>query len=219
MELIVRLLGFIAIVPLLWAFPSAIRTDFPSEQHHWQDTATEEISTGRYSNCDDGYYVELPNQIVAHGAKPPSPNHGFTIDLADPRSTTDVLGQKLSRYISVENNYNAAELPSLAAIVDDDLKSLEQDKSDFHVLERASTRLDGLNATLLRLRYAEGTETISEVDIVSYRPRGPKGRGDIIYEFRLVTAEDTYSQDKNIFDEILVGFHLTRLPLGACSNG
>jgi hypothetical protein len=218
MELIVRLSGFVAIVPMLWAVPSMIRTDFPIQQHHWRDTATEEIWTQRYSNCDHGYYVDLPDEIVAYGEKPPSPNHGVTIDLAEPLSTS-ALGEKLSRYISIENNYNAAELPSLAAIVDDELKSLEKDKSGFHVLERAPTRLGGLNATLLRLRYTEGTKTISEVEIISYRPPGPKGLGDIVYEFCLVTPEDTYSRDRKTFDDITSGFHLTKLPLGVCSNG
>jgi len=219
MGLIVRLLGFIAIVSLLSALLSVVRTDTQSQQHHWRDTATEEISTGRYSNCDYGYYVDLPNEIVAHEAKPPSPNHGFIIDLAEPDSSADALSKKLARYISVGNIYDAAELPSLAAIVDDELKSLERDKSGFHVLERAPTRLGGLNATLLRLRYTEGIETISEVDIVSYRPRGPNKLGDVIYEFQLVTPEDTYPQDRHVFDEILSGFHLTTLSVGACSNG
>jgi hypothetical protein len=219
LRLIVRLLGFFAIAALLLALPSVNQSAAANPQHHWRDTATEEISTERYSNCDYGYYVDLPHGVVAHGSKPPSPNHGMIIDLIEPTSTTEALGKNLRRYISVGNSYNAAGLPSLAAVVDDNLKSFEQDKSDFHVIERVPTRLDGLDASLLRLRYEEGANRIFGELVISYRRPGPKALGNIVYEFQLITPEDTYSQDSKTFDKLLSGFHLTRLTVGTCSNG
>ena len=205
------------VVAFLWS-PPGCRNCSDNSQHHWQDTAAEQISVQRYSNCDHGYYVDLPDGFVAHGAKPPSPNHGFVINLADPGNTADALSKTLSRRIFVSNTANYQDLPSLNAIVESELHSMKAEATAFRVLERVPTKLGGLDATLVRVRYQVDAQNVDELDIFAYRSPRSGDVGDNIYVLGLITPESMYSSDKEVFDKIRQGFHLTGPTTGSCSN-
>src|ERR1700692_3203107 len=85
-------------------------------KRHWKETASETLWTGRYNNCDYGYYVLLPNGVVGHATLPPSPNHGFLIALPDARTTNYALDRK-ERLIWVDASYNTSDAQSLADLV------------------------------------------------------------------------------------------------------
>lgn len=55
--------------------------------HNWVETRFETIWRKRYTNCDEGYAVDLPSGVIAHDSLPPNPNHGFLISAAAPNTT------------------------------------------------------------------------------------------------------------------------------------
>ena len=202
---------------MLFVKPTECQTANNKASQHWQETVAETIWRGVYSNCDYGYYVDLPVGMVAHSGKPPSSNHGSVIDLAEPSSASP-LATPLSRYIKIWNQYNAANLPSLSAIVDAELKSMRSGDSDFELVGRKVVRLDDLHATSVMVRFKERGVDVAETKVIAYRPPGPAGLGDIIYEISLVTTIENGDEDRATFQKVLLGFHTTALPEGVCVN-
>jgi hypothetical protein len=188
-----------------------------SSHRHWRETAGETIWTQQYSNCDYGYYDVIPDGFIAHAAKAPSSNHGAIIDLADAQDANP-LASPPDRYIRIWNQYNAASLPSLDAIVHDEIESARQDKRGFLVVGKESATLGGLTATIVRMSYIVGSKKEFEIRAIAYRPPGRRGLGDIIYMITLVTTEEAFVEDKGTFDRVVSGFHLTKLSVGSCSN-
>jgi len=185
---------------------------------HWRETDTETIWTGRYSNCDYGYYVTLPAGVVGHGDKSPAPNHGFVLNPAAPERTETFTTVDSNRYIGVNNYYDVADhAHSIRATLNYYAGLGEIEKSaNFTVLGQEDFRLAGLNAKRIQLRRVEGSQTLREDRIVAYRPPGHDS--GVVYQFTLVTPENSYGEDNSLFDEIVRGFHLTKLPIGECSN-
>jgi hypothetical protein len=70
---------------LLWAVTLAT-----GSAQHWTKTSNELIWRSRYTNCDEGYAVALPDGIVAHGSLPPFPNHGILVSADVPGTTAEV---------------------------------------------------------------------------------------------------------------------------------
>lgn len=183
----------------------------------WKETAIETLWLGEYENCDYGYYVILPDRFVGHSSKAPSPNHGFAIDLTYPPNTLP-LPDHASRYISVWNHYNAAELPNLAAITEGELGSDAKARHHFQVLNRTSVKLATLPARVVKASFDYGGAALIEEKVIAYRSPGPKNLGDIVYVLSLVTNEADVAEDGVIFNEIVAGFHLAKLPHGTCTN-
>jgi hypothetical protein len=184
---------------------------------HWEETATETIWRGEYRNCDHGYYVLLPDHMIGHSSKDPNPNDGFSVDLERPDSALPT-SDKANRKISIWNHYNAAELPTLAAIADNELRLDADSKHDYHILSRSSIKMATLPAVMIKASYNAGETTVSETKIIAYRPPGTNNLGDMVYVLSLVTNEAGRAKDTITFNKILAGFRLTALPLGSCTN-
>jgi len=173
-----------------------------------QDTETETLYRNRYSNCDNGYVVDLPAGVVAHRDKAAF-NRGFQIDLSAPQSAKPFSASE-QRLIAVSNRYNTQELPAFGAIVENEIELAQEDSPDWNVLERLPIKLDGLQATHLRARF-KGKKMVNE-DIIAFRP-GVSGHGDLVYKIQLITLQASYAEDRRMFDAIVGGFHV--LPWGA----
>jgi hypothetical protein len=184
---------------------------------HWEETATETIWRGEYRNCDYGYYVLLPDHIIGHSSKAPNPNDGFSVDLEKSDSTLPT-SDKARRNISAWNHYNAAELPTLKAIADNELRLDAGSKRDYHILSRSSVKMATLPAIMVKASYNAEETTVYEIKIIAYRPHGTNNLGDMVYVLSLVTNEASRAEDTITFNKILAGFRLTALPLGSCTN-
>ena len=97
---------------LLWAVTLAA-----ASAQHWTITSNELIWRSRYTNCDKGYAVALPDGVVAHGSLPPSPNHGILVSAAVPGTTAEVTLSD-SRIIDVYDTYDAEEVGSARAYLE-----------------------------------------------------------------------------------------------------
>ena len=181
-------------------------------QRSWRETETETVYVRKYSNCDYGYLVLLPNGIVGHGSKAPGSNHGITVNLENPASD-DPIPDSMVRYIQVYNAYNVGEKNSLREIVLEQRKAQRKLHKDVSMSEPTSRSLDDLPALEFQSSFHENNLEIVERDVVAYRPKG-----NILYHLQLVTTPENRLQDGSVFDGIAAGFRLTKLPVGECSN-
>lgn len=80
-------------------------------------TDSESLWTVRFSDCDYGYYVVIPNRFVAHGNRPPQRLYGVLFGLPD-TSTTDVVTFDDERFISVMASSNEFDFKSPKELAD-----------------------------------------------------------------------------------------------------
>jgi hypothetical protein len=174
---------------------------------HWAETETETIWRGRYKNCDYGYAVILPDGVVAHANLHPSPNHGFLVSARGPDTAAEVTTAE-ARLISVINNYDAAEIGSARA-------RLEQyrDKNE-EVVETKDLTFKGLPAAYGHYRIKQGSVKVEKVELVLCR----KGPDAILYDVALTTPAEYFSQDSLLYNKILNGFEVLPPPKRQCSN-
>lgn len=182
---------------------------------HWRETDTETIWTGRYSNCDYGYYVILPYGVVGHGSKSPNPNDGFAVDPAAPKSTQSFNATESDRYIAVLSFYDVEDYEESTKATLDYYSSLGEigDEKNVVTLSRRSYSLAGLSATRMEDRLGENSTAIRRDSIIAYRRAG-----GIRYQFTLQSPEKNYASDEQLFNRIVEGFRLSKLPKGECSN-
>lgn len=195
---------------LLSLLPVGLRAQAKSSQDK-QDTDTETLYRTHYSNCEGGYAVDLPAGLVAHRDKAGS-NHGFQIDLSAPGDIRPFSASE-QRFIAVSDHFNSLELPSFPAIVQNEVAQAQDEQPDWSVQERLPIKLDGLQATHLRARF-KGKKMVDE-DIYAWRPE-ENGRGNFVYKIQLVTLQASYSQDRDIFDQIVAGFHRLAWDAAGC---
>jgi hypothetical protein len=181
------------------------------EQRHWTETETEMIWRGQYDNCDYGYYVLLPNGVVAHGTTSPAPNHGFLISLPDLAKTSYVSNQG-DRFAWVDASYNVTNYHTLASVADYEVHVMDQERGRSRIIGRASTRLAGLRALRFKVEYQSSRGKVTEEQIIALR-------SDIVYTVGLRTLQQFHLPDEQIFQQIADGFRLQPLPQGVCSNG
>lgn len=167
------------------------------------ETDSERQFSGRYANCDYGFYVLLPEGYLAHGSHSPSPNHGFLVGLPDTGRTADVsLDDK--RFICVNAEYNSFGLSSLKEAADWRTKSSGEGKTGFKVLRRADMKLNGLAAGLIRYQYEGSSGTVFEEEVIALR-------AGILYEIGLRTNADDYKQDEDQFLKLIGNFRCWRI--------
>jgi hypothetical protein len=167
------------------------------------ETDSESQFTGRYANCDYGFYVLLPKGYVAHGNHSPSPNHGFLISLPDTGSTSEVsIDDKRLVWVSAE--YNSFDWSSLKEAADWRTKSSARDKKGFKVLHREDTKLNGLAAKRVQYQYEGPEGTVFEEEVVAHR-------AGILYEIFLRTTVDDCEQDNNQFLKVIRNFRWWRI--------
>jgi hypothetical protein len=167
------------------------------------ETDSESQFTGRYANCDYGFYVLLPIGYLAHGNHSPSPNHGFLIGLPD-TGRTDVVSTDDKRFIWVNAEYNSFDLSSLKEAADWRTQSSGEGKKEFKVLHREDTKLNGLAAKLIRYQYEGSSGTVIEEEVIALR-------AGILYEIGLRTNASDYKQDDDQFLRVIGNFRWWRI--------
>jgi len=190
---------------LLWAVMLAA-----ASVQHWTKTSNELIWRGRYTNCDKGYALILPDGVAAHGSLPPSPNHGILVSAEAPGTTAEVkLGSP--RLIDVYDDYDAEELGSARAYLE---KYQEQSAK---VVETRDLTFKGLPAAYVHYRVKKEAVVIETEELVVYRTNG-KNHGPIFYVIMLQTPAEHASQDALLYHKIRDGFQVLPVPKGECSN-
>lgn len=176
-----------------------------AQQRHWEETRTETIWRGRYTNCDKGWAVDLPIGVVAHDSLPPSPNHGFLVSAAEPGTTAEITFDA-QRIIDFYDEYNAMELQSARAYLDWELKRVGNKVA----LEIQDASLQGLHGVRARYRVQEPAGQIVETQI--FLRRG------VVYHLLLRTTDQHYNTDSTLFARVRAGFRLLPFPKGECVN-
>jgi hypothetical protein len=177
---------------------------------HWTQTSDETIWRGRYTNCDKGYAVILPDGVVAHGSLPPSSNHGILVSAEAPGTTAEVkLGSP--RLIDVYDTFDVEELGSARAYLE---KYQEQNAK---VIETRDLTFKGLPAAYVHYSVKKETATTETEELVIYRAHG-KNIGPIFYVVMVQTPAEHYNEDALLYREIRDGFHVLSVPRGECSN-
>jgi hypothetical protein len=177
----------------------------PVQTAKWKswETDSESQFSGRYANCDYGFYVLLPKGYLAHGNHSPSPNHGFLIGLPD-TGITDVVSVDDKRFIWVNAEYNSFDLSSLEEAADWLTKMSGEGKKEFKVLRHEGTKLNGLAAKLIRYQYEGSSGTVIEEAIIALR-------AGILYEIGLRTSAGDYKQDDDQFLKVIGNFRWWRI--------
>jgi hypothetical protein len=182
-----------------------------TKQRHWQLTEGETLWTGRYSNCQLGYYVLLPSGVVAHAEHPPSPHHGFLISLPDVGTKAIVSMDSSDRVLWVNAEYNVTDHSTLTGVSGDQIDRSSSGKRNFKLIERHKVTLRSITATSFRVEYDTPTGRVTEEEVVALR-------WGIVYEVGLRTPVADYAGDRERFEETLAAFRFTRPPQGQCLN-
>ena len=165
---------------------------------------------GRYSNYDYAYSVQIPDGMIGFGAC--HTNHGFGINLMDPTSRLwleQAKGGIFPRsYLSVDASYSAEYWQSLNQAANSELKYLREDGAfNIELVNKTRTRLSGLPAVRLVLKYDESGETMVKVLVIAFRKEG-----DIVYTLHLTTTALRYDHDNETLSRLQQTLVLQPLP-------
>jgi len=175
---------------------------------HWTETSAETIWRGKYTNCDKGYFVDLPPGVVAHAVCSPSPNHGFLVSTSAP-GTTDRVTSKHPSFIGVFDEYNSMKLGSARAYLDWELKNIPNpDLID--VQQIVFRELPAVEAEYRAT--VNGQQQQNRVLIVF------REKDDLVYEIVLCTQARDYIRDVGLYEKIKAGFQVFPIPGGECLN-
>lgn len=178
-------------------------------------TADEATWTGRYTNCESGFYVLLPTGVIAHAEKGSGPNQGFGINPAAPAATAAFDPSDSQRLIEVVSYYDLEDHGESTSETIDYYLSLGalSGEKNFVTLSKQAYRLAGLNAKREEVRWVENSVSVRRDRIIAFR----RGSG-ILYQLTLQSPERTFSADEVLFNRIVAGFHVSKLPNDGCSN-
>jgi hypothetical protein len=158
-----------------------------------------------YQNDTYRYSVALPRGIIARGAAPPNPNHGFTIALSVKNESSPVYGPTDS-FIWVDGSYIPQDdVQTLADAVQFAIR-MTQERRDTKVQVESETEisLGGLRAVRLTSRVdGRGLKVIYQRVIAL---------GEFMYTVGIQTTQARKADDLKLLDEIISGFRL--LPAG-----
>jgi hypothetical protein len=182
-----------------------------AQLRHWLLTDNETLWIGRYSNCQYGYYSLLPAGVVAHAEHPPSPHHGFMINLPDVGVRTEVTFDNSDRFIWVNAEYNVTEESTLAGVSDYQIDLTSGRKENFKLVERRQAKLQTVPATRFKAEYDSPKGRVIEEEIVVLR-------SGVVYELGLRTLAPDYEADRERLEQTLRGFRFTQTPAGQCWN-
>jgi len=175
---------------------------------HWTETPSETIWRVRYTNCDKGYFVELPSGIVAHAAHSPAPNHGFLISTSG-TGTTDRVTAEQTGFVGVFDQYNSMELRDPQAYLDWGLKNTPGSE----LVYTRQMALRGLPAIQAEYSAVERGRRIWNKVLIVFRDKD-----DIIYELMLRTLKRDDANDMRLYQVIKSGFHVFPISQGECVN-
>jgi hypothetical protein len=101
------------VLAVLVLSPNTLVSASRAAKAHVETTDSESLWTGRFAHCDYGFYVLLPQEVVAHSSAPPNPIHEFLVALPDVVTRQDVTSGR-TRYIWVNAEYDASNASSKA---------------------------------------------------------------------------------------------------------
>lgn len=202
--------GALLVLPLVLATAVA-----SSQVKRWTETPSELLWHGQYKNCDKGYLVNLPAGVIAHGSRPPNPNHGILISPENPGATTEVKLED-RRLVDVYDSNDAEELGSAKAYLDS--YELKPDKASekITILEERAAKFRGSSAVYVHFRKTDGGPIAEVEELVVYRE--PKEIGPLFHVVLLRTTAEAYSRDHALFVQIKKGLEFIPVPKGECSN-
>ena len=167
-------------------------------------TAEEEdaVFEGRYENYVYGYSIDIPTGMVGLGSTPPAPQHGFGIDLDNPRSTAWIRGTEFPKsYVYVDGSYNSMEYKRLYDVAEAHLRYLRENGRDVRLWERKTTRLGGLTATRFVARYEEGSVEMVSDEVIAFRREGSEAT--VVYKLSLSTPLAKYERDRLVLEALM----------------
>lgn len=199
------LFGFIAFTAIADA-----QSQSPNRRH-WQLSESEALWTGRYSNCQYGYYSLLADGVTAHAERPPNPHHGFLVNLPDVDSKQGVSVYDSARFVWVNAEYNTTEESTLAGISAYEIDIARRHKENFNLVERQLFKLRSVPAIRFKVEYDSPKGRIVEEEVVTFH-------SGIVYEIGLRSPTEDYAADLPRLDQILAGFRFRPVPKGQCWN-
>ncbi len=207
-----RLVRLFALSILVCAMAFAQTAPTPT---HSSETADQTTWTGRYANCESGFYLLLPAGVVGHEAKVTGPNQGFAVNPAALASTAAFSASNSQRFIEVVSYYDLEDHgESTSATIDYYLSlGVLSGEENFVTLGKQSYRLAGLSAKWEEVRWVENSAAIRRDRIIAFR----SGAG-VLYQLTLQSPEKTFSGDEVLFNQIVAGFHVSKLPNDGCSD-
>ncbi len=175
--------------------------DTPADEDEEEDAV---FDTGSYANFAYGYSVAIPYGMIGLGAPPPAPQHGFGIDLDNPRSATwPDMDDFPKSYLSVDGSCNSAEWRRLGEAVTSELKFRREKGQQVRLQSRAATSLGGLRALRFVVRYEQDGEEMVNEQVVAFSARDP---GDdvprFVYTIDLSTPLSKYERDRPVLEAI-----------------
>ena len=176
-------------------------------------TGDETTLTGHYVDCDYKFAVKLPVGVVAHTGVPSA--HGFTVNPGSPASKETFSGADSRRFISVFPFYDVRDHEESTAGPLDYYSSLDYRGSEKNVerLNRKAFTLAGMHGVRIEDRLSGQSGIALQDTILEFRRQD-----GILYEFMLQTPTRTYAVDKMLFNRIVEGFRLSKIPPAECSS-
>lgn len=169
--------------------------DTPKDEAEEEDPVIDE---GSYANYAYGYSVKLPAGMVGMGAPPPAPQHGFGIDLDNPRSTEWIHEPEFPKsYLYVDGCYNSMEYAGVDDAVRSHLSALRETGKNVRVLSRTATTLGGLRAVRVVAHYEENGEEIVSDEVVAIG-----GQADAVFTLALSTPLSKYERDRPVLEAL-----------------
>jgi hypothetical protein len=161
------------------------------------------FGTGRYRNYVYGYSVEIPAGMVGLGSAPPAPQHGFGIDLDNPRSTAWIRGPEFPKsYVYVDGSDDSPGYARLDDAVNAHLSLLREKGRDVRVRVREERLLGGLPAVRVVAHFEqEGVEMVSDKMVAFRREEG--GQTSAVYTLGLSTPRSKYERDRPVLEALL----------------
>jgi hypothetical protein len=166
--------------------------DTPEDEGEGEDA----IFEGHYANYAYGYSVEIPAGMVGLGPTPPAPQHGFGIDLDNPRSTSWIHGPEFPKsYIYVDGCANSLEWKRLDEATNSHLRFLREQGRNVRLQRRTEMLLGGITALRVVARYEQdGVEMVSD-EVVSIG-----GGVDAVHTLSLSTPLSKYERDRPVLE-------------------
>jgi hypothetical protein len=193
---------------------SVLSAQTASASKHDHETVDEAVWRARYSNCEDGFYVILPAGVTAHATKEAGPSQGFAVNVAVPASTTVFNASDSLRFIEVVSYYDLEDHGESSSDTINyylSLGALSSEK-DFVTLGREGSKILGMSAKREQVRWIENGVTVRRDRIIAYR-----AASGLLYQLTLQSPDKTFAGDELLFNRIVAGFHLSKLP-AECKN-
>ena len=185
------------------------RTALPQPEVIDQDVPLE----GRYSNFDYAYSALVPKGMIALlNGTPPTPNHGFGIDLTSPQSISWIRNkQEPEAMLWVDGSYDSAEYGSPRVVIRNELKWLSEKHNRVRLMTKSPTPLGSLRGLRFVIAYEDSGRQMIEDTIVAFRSQLGEG-SDIIYTIGLTTPASRYDEYKGRLVDIQQSWIIDPLP-------